>query len=423
MKANTRLRRASAFGRHSILPLLLAVLLSSCPINTTTPTPDKPAPAAPVPEKPSAPPRPLVFFIGNSITSVHDIPGRFRRIVENRGYPTGYRGTIQSTPGGRTLQSRLDHNLHFAGYALADKPKFIILQEQSVGPIGQYSDEFVPYYLAVAAQIDSEVLYYQTWHETSGRFGDFSNAVVGYKQSVDKLNSETPPIGIAIAPAGLAWQNIYADDPARYADPSLKFDYPDDTHQDERGASINAAVFYYTLFPNAPKLDGILSLTGLSIETALEQKWNTIIHHTVRTYSYAELKGPGFPANLLKNDAVGGTIEGAAILERKSTQTIDVNIGVLDVDTYRLPAVNPGEKLRISFSPAIDIDGVNRFADGPNIAVFDETGRPLKMDFDTYFELNLAEYRPNPGENYYISVIGDHKITPNDTLRMTVTIF
>ena len=128
MKTNTGLRRASAFGRHSILPLLLAVLLSSCPINTTAPTPDKPIPTNPVPEKPSAPPRPLVFFIGNSITSVHDIPGRFRRIVENRGYPTGYRGTIQSTPGGRTLQSRLDHNLHFAGRALADKPKFIILQ-------------------------------------------------------------------------------------------------------------------------------------------------------------------------------------------------------------------------------------------------------------------------------------------------------
>ena len=65
----------------------------------------------------------------------------------------------------------------------------------------------------------------------------------------------------------------------------------------------------------------------------------------------------------------------------------------------------------------------NRFAGGPNIAVFDEKGRPLKMDFDTYYDLDLAEYRPNPGENYYISIIGDHKITANDTLKMTVTMF
>ena len=265
------------------------------------------------------------------------------------------------------------------------------------------------------------MLYYQTWHGTYNSFGSPSNAVADYEQSVDSLNGETPPIGIALAPAGLAWRNIYADDPDRYTDPSLKFDYPDDTHQDERGASINAAVFYYTLFPNAPKLDGILSLTGLSIETALEQKWNTIIHDTVRGYPYAALKGPEFPARLLEQDAVGGTIEGAAILERKSTQTIDVNIGVLDVDTYRLPAVNPGEKLRISFSPAINIDAVYRLADGPNIAVFDETGRPRVVNAP--FPRGQFEYTLQPGENYYISIIGDHKITPNDTLRMTVTIF
>ena len=92
------------------------------------------------------------------------------------------------------------------------------------------------------------------------------------------------------------------------------------------------------------------------------------------------------------------------------------------MDTYRLPAAETGERLRISFSPAISIRYPNRFAGGPNIAVFDEKGRPLKMDLGTYFELDLAEYRPNPGENYYISIIGDHKITPNDTLRMTVTI-
>ena len=420
MKPITRRFRASAFGRHSILPLFLAALLSSCPINTTTPTPgnpsenpsgDKPTPTAPVPEKPSVPPRPLVFFIGNSITYVHDIPGRFRRIVEKRGYPTGYEGTIQNTPGGQRLESRLNHDQHFAGLALADKPKFILLQEQSVGPRGNYSNSYVPYYLAVAAQIDSEVLYYQTWHATAG-----SNSVTEYEGSVNALNNESPPIGIALAPAGLVWNKIYA------TDSTLKFD-PDDVHQDERGASINAAVFYYTLFPKAPKLEGILSLTGLRIEAELEKQWNTIIHDTVRTYSYAELKGPGFPARLFEKDAVGGTIEGATVLERKSTQTIDVSIGVLDVDTYRLPAAETGERLRISFSPAINMRHPNRFTGGPNIAVFDEKGRPLKMDFDTYFDLDLAEYRPSPGENYYLSIIGDHKITANDTLNMTVTIF
>ena len=142
------------------------------------PSGDKPTPTNPYPEKPSTPPRPLVFFIGNSIT-------------------------------------------------------------------------YVPYYLAVAAQIDSEVLYYQTWHATAG-----SNSVIEYQVSVNELNNESPPIGIAIAPAGLVWNKIYA------TDSSLKFD-PDDVHQDERGASINAAVFYYTLFPKAPKLDGILLVNGL----------------------------------------------------------------------------------------------------------------------------------------------------------------
>ena len=383
------------------LLLVFTVFLFACSIDHST---------IEQPGKSLGPPRPLVFFIGNSITYVHDIPRRFRRIVEKRGYLAGYEGTIQNTPGGWNLQSRLDHDHHFAGPALADKPKFILLQEQSVGPRGNYSNSYVPYYLAVAAQIDSEVLYYQTWHADA-----WSNSVTEYEGSVNALNNESPPIGIALAPAGLAWNKIYA------TDSTLKFD-PDGIHQDERGASINAAVFYYTLFPKAPKLEGILSLTGLSIEAALEKKWNTIIYDTVRSYSYAKLKGPRFAANLLKKDAVGGTIEGATILERKSTQTIDVSIGILDVDTYRLPAVKTKERLRISFSPAISMRYPNRFAGGPNIAVFDEKGRPLKMDFDTYFDLDLAEYRPNPGENYYISVIGDHKITANDTLKMTVKI-
>ena len=38
--------------------------------------------------------RTFVQFIGNSITYVQDVPGRFRSIVRTMGYPSGYEGTI-----------------------------------------------------------------------------------------------------------------------------------------------------------------------------------------------------------------------------------------------------------------------------------------------------------------------------------------
>lgn len=115
------------------------------------------------------------------------------------------------------------------------------------------------------------MLYYQTWHEVSyDEFGSIDE----YEESADRVNRDNSPLRIAVAPPGLVWKNIYAAAEAAGRPINLS---PDTVHQDERGASINAAVFCYTLFPESPMVEGILSKTGLTIENVIEKQrfWST----------------------------------------------------------------------------------------------------------------------------------------------------
>lgn len=381
------LERVLSICRCCAAVLVVCGILSAC----TVPGTQDPGTRDLAVDPPPPPNRVLVQFIGNSITYVNDIPGRFRSIMETRGYPAGYEGTVQITPGGSTIQERLLQSNHFAGQALVNKPAYIFLQEQSTGPgpLPAYdSQRWVPFYQAVAAEIGAEVLYYQTWHVGFG---------IDYQNSVDTLDSYTPSIGVALAPAGPVWQNIYA------SDGTLDFD-PDGVHQNAQGAAINAAVFYYTLFPNAPKVDGILSMTGLSIDNALEASWNTIIYDTVRGYSYAALRGAEFIGGLRTTDAVGGTIEHAVVLDKAPSQTIIVDVGFLDVDLYKLPSVDAGQTLRLTRN---DLKGFMLVEVGvPNTVIFDQDGTPIDYTAEA---LETVSFTPTAGRIYYLAVIGDNR--------------
>ena len=101
----------------------------------------------------------------------------------------------------------------------------------------------------------------------SCRADRFGSAVL----PTDRVNRDNSPLRIAAAPAGLVWKNIYAAVEAAGRPINLS---PDTVHQDERGASINAD---YTLFPESPMVEGILSKTGLNIENVIEKQrfWST----------------------------------------------------------------------------------------------------------------------------------------------------
>lgn len=191
-----------------------------------------------------------VHFIGNSITFVEDIPGRFHRIMQaNKAYTGDYGSVAMDAPGGWDIAVHATGTSMTLPQILFRKGRYIVLQEQSCGTICWGTHARVPWFMALAAEIQAEPIFYQAWH----------NGGTDYITTINTLAGFTPSLPISMAPVDEVWTAIKAYEPGLILD-------PDNVHQNATGAAINAAVFYYTLQPDAPLADGILSQTGLTIE-------------------------------------------------------------------------------------------------------------------------------------------------------------
>jgi prepilin-type N-terminal cleavage/methylation domain-containing protein len=189
-----------------------------------------PAPSSTAPMK--------VLFVGNSYTSVNNLPQIVKLLADSAKEKRAFEPDAQ-TVGGATLQLHWDQGVAL-GKIQATAYDFVVLQEQSQMPL--IDPEATRY---AAGLFDTEIkksgaatCLFMTWArqyapETQSTFTDVYNSI-------------GKDLGATVAPVGVAFQS------ALKADPSLVLHQADGSHPTARGSYLAACVFYATFYRKSP---------------------------------------------------------------------------------------------------------------------------------------------------------------------------
>jgi len=184
------------------------------------------------------PSKPLaVLFIGNSYTSVNELP----RLVAGLAQAGGRKIEVaQVTPGGCTLEQHVQTS---GAMQLIRSRKWdaVVLQEQSMLPVVDPERMY-----KAARTLDAEIrkqgastVFFLTW------------ARQNVPEMQDGLNKAyfgiAKELGATVAPVGIAWRQALA------ADPKLVLHNPDKSHPNAQGSYLAACVFYATLLGKSPE--------------------------------------------------------------------------------------------------------------------------------------------------------------------------
>lgn len=192
-----------------------------------------------------------VLFIGNSLTSMNDLPGMVALIANSHGDKLIY---DSYTPGGKRLKD------HAADPTVAQKIQsqpwdYVVLQEQSQYPAfreAQLARDVYPYaqqltQMVRMAHAETQVVFYMGMAHRDGdeqnksiypelaTYEETQNAVNRCYRTLAEQNSAL------VAPVGELWQAL------RRARPDINI-YADKTHPSLVGTYLAASVFYRVLF-------------------------------------------------------------------------------------------------------------------------------------------------------------------------------
>ena len=196
-----------------------------------------------------------VLFIGNSLTSVNDLPRSIAELAKSRNCYMEY---DVYAPGGYRLSQ------HAADPLVLKKINqrawdFVVLQEQSQLPAfsqEQVQREIYPYAKKLSQLIrnanpKARIVFYMTMANKNGNPQNFHifPELGTYEGMQRRINASY--ISMAqqnqglVVPVGLVWENV------RLKRPSLDL-YTDDTHPNPVGTYLTACVFYEILFKDSP---------------------------------------------------------------------------------------------------------------------------------------------------------------------------
>lgn len=217
-----------------------------------------------------------VLFIGNSLTTVNDLPRLVADLAKSRQHPMEY---DVYAPGGKDLSE------HASDPVTLNKIKenawdFVVLQEQSQRPSfdqEQVEEEVYPYAQKLSKLIreanpQSHVVFYMTMAKKNG---DPHNAIkvspeLGtYEGMQNRINQSYVNMAMnndaLVAPVGLVWKRV------REQYPSIDL-YADETHPNLTGTYLTACVFYSVFFND--------TAAGLPYPSTIDMKTTSDIQDT-----------------------------------------------------------------------------------------------------------------------------------------------
>lgn len=249
------------------------------------------SPTPPEDNPPTTPPEPTrVLFVGNSLTSVHDVPGLFGKIAAQAGLSVIIE---QVTPGGRDLQAHAGHpsgeyrgrtnegrycriNAGGATGAVAkirsSRWNFVIIQGQSSEGKYDPSDVFYRRFLCGAHRLGEEAravgalpVLYMTWswplnyssgsaHFCVNHSCDTYFYVLGYKNATKVAEGKMAPVGMAFHRLleGMGGGDIHQQFLWPCCVKIFGIDLISDYHQTREGAYVAALTIFATVFERSP---------------------------------------------------------------------------------------------------------------------------------------------------------------------------
>lgn len=238
-----------------------------------------------------------VLFIGNSYTSVNNLPDLVSQIYTTAGETFDY---TMSAPGGCTFQQHCSASLPYIQQGDWD---YVVLQEQSQlpsFPIGQFMQESYPYAQELCSLIrqynpDAKIVFYMTWGRKNGdsQNGQYypplntyegMDSLLYYRYMMMAEDNEA-----CVSPVGAAWHYI------RDHHPEVELYQSDGSHPSYFG-SYTAACCFYTTFTGRNPLD-------ISWNGTLDASLADIAKNAVKRVVYDSLSKWCFEADTLQNDS------------------------------------------------------------------------------------------------------------------------
>ncbi len=189
-----------------------------------------------------------VLFIGNSFTSVNDLPSMFARLANSGGHRTEAK---MATGNGWTLAQHTNSPSTIQKMK-SERWDYIVLQEQSLVPATQHSRANSMYpasdsLIESIRNVPSSPLYFQTWAYRNGWPGGGIPDFEGMQAAVDTGYQEmSANFNVPIAPVGDSWFNSWK------RSPQIQLWQEDGMHPTVNGTYLAACVFYATIFNESP---------------------------------------------------------------------------------------------------------------------------------------------------------------------------
>lgn len=187
-----------------------------------------------------------VLFIGNSYTSVNDLPNLVSQIYSAAGETLDY---SMSAPGGCTFQQHCNVSLPYIQQGGWD---YVVLQEQSQlpsFPINQFMQESYPYAQELCSLIrqynpDVKIVFYMTWGRKNGdpQNGQYYPPLNTYEGMDSLLYARYVMMAedndACVSPVGAVWHQI------RNQHPEVELYQSDGSHPSYLGSYVAACSFY-----------------------------------------------------------------------------------------------------------------------------------------------------------------------------------
>jgi hypothetical protein len=202
-----------------------------------------------------------VLFLGNSYTYVNDLPAVFRDLARagGRNVETG-----MVANGGETLAQHAA-SPDSLGAIRGSRWQFVVLQEQSEIPAlaAAWQTQMFPATETLVASIRSAgatPILLETWAHRDGLPDQGLDDAAMQAAITQGYRSLGAALGVAVAPAGEAWQTVLR------ANPTIALWQADGSHPSPAGTYLAACVLYARIFDASPV--GVADTGGLSPDVA-----------------------------------------------------------------------------------------------------------------------------------------------------------
>lgn len=211
-----------------------------------------------------------VLFIGNSYTSVNDLPAVVAKLSEASQSPFRFE-VGQHAPGGKTWE---DHAADPTVDQLIEQSwDYVVLQDQSVQPfiVNEVKDAL----LSLDAKIETtgaKTILFMTWARSADRKDVNDQTRFRQDMSVSSYyQKHAKAIDARVSPVGRAWERALRD-------ATVTLHASDGSHPNAHGTYLAACVFYATLTEESPVGLGTGGLSVSSQDAARLQQiaWETM---------------------------------------------------------------------------------------------------------------------------------------------------